>query len=192
MKKTHYKKINDLKYLTEGHILYIFENVEEYIKNVVDFVISGLEQNQYIIIIENDRINLMLKNRLALMLSKSQLNKVFIINNFDFYYAMGDFRCNSIFEYLPKLIEGYPKEGIAVRSWAHVEWGDEGEVHKKLLTSEKEADVIVSEKRLLSVCAYDSHRVSEELKGSLINRHTFLLNDLGNKQEKLVPESTTR
>ena len=177
MKKTDFKAINHLKNLTEGHILYIFENMEEYIKNVVDFVSCGLEQNQYSIIIENDRINLMLEKVLPTMLSKSQLNKVFIINNYDFYYAKGDFQCSSIFEYLPNLIEGYSEEKCAVRSWAHVEWGDAREVHKKLTISETEADVIVSEKRLLSVCAYDSERVTEGLKRKLINRHNFLLDD---------------
>lgn len=192
LEKTHFKLINHLKNLTEGHILYIFENVEEYIKNVEDFVICGLKQNQYSIIIENDRINLMLKKSLASKLSKSQINKVIIINNFDFYYVKGDFQCNSIFDYLPKLIEGYSEEEFVVRSWAHVEWGDEGEVHKKLSTSEKEADIIVSEKRLLSVCAYDSDRVSEELKGSLINQHNFLLDDQGDKQEKLLSEANQK
>jgi hypothetical protein len=176
LEKTHYNTINRLNNLAEGHILYIFENVEEYIKNVVDFVNCGLEENQYCLIIENDRINLMLKDSLAKTLSKSQLSKVLIINNYDFYYAKGDFQCNSIFEYLPKLIEGYSEE-VPVRSWAHVEWRDEGEIHHNLSASEKEADVIVSQERLLSVCAYDSAKVNEELKESLINHHNFILKD---------------
>jgi hypothetical protein len=179
--KTHINLINHLGTLSEGHILYIFNNVEEYIKNIEDFVISGLEQNQYCIIIENDRISHILKNMLTSTLAQSELDKVFIINNYDFYYAKGDFRCSSIFDYLPKLIEGYEAEKeFPLRSWAHVEWGDEREVHKKLATAETEADVIVSEKRLLSVCAYDFERVSEELKRSLINQHNFLFDDQKN------------
>lgn len=177
LKKMNFKVINNLKNLTEGHIIYFFENVEEYIKNVVDFVISGLEQNQYSIIIENDRLSPFLKKSLAQMLNESQLNKVRFINNFHFYFFKGDFRCESIFEFLPSLIEGYSEEGFSVRSWAHVEWGDEREVHKKLSDSEEEADVIVGEKRILSVCAYDSERVSEELKGGLLTHHNFLMNE---------------
>ncbi|WP_082347307.1 MEDS domain-containing protein [Bacillus sp. FJAT-18017] len=177
MEKEHFKITNHLKNLTEGHILYIFENIEDYIRHIEDFVMYGLEQNQYPIIIENDRINLLLRKSLAAILSKSQSNKVIIINNFDFYYAKGDFQCNSIFEYLPRLIEGYSDE-VVVRTWAHVEWGDERDVHKKLSISEKEADVIVSHKKLLSVCAYDAYRVNDELKENLLNRHNFLLKDL--------------
>lgn len=181
--KMHFKTINHLKDLTEGHILYFFENEEDYINHVKDFVISGLEQNQYSIIIENDRINLMLKKKLEPILKHSQSNQVFIINNFDFYYAKGDFQCNSIFDYLPHLIDGYSPEGFAVRSWAHVEWGDEREMDKKLSISEKEADGIVRENNLLSVCAYDSYRVSEQLKGNLLNRHNYLLSDYTSKPE---------
>ncbi|WP_081773016.1 MEDS domain-containing protein [Bacillus sp. EB01] len=184
MEKTHFKITNHLKNLTEGHILYIFEDIEDYIRHIEDFVMCGLEQNQYSIIIENDRINLLLKKSLAAILSKSQLNKVIIINNFDFYYAKGDFQCNSIFDHLPKLIEGYSDE-VVVRTWAHVEWGDERDVHKKLSISEKEADVIVSDKKLLSVCAYDANRVNNELKENLINRHNFLLKDLENNEERM-------
>ncbi|RFU60976.1 MEDS domain-containing protein [Peribacillus glennii] len=185
MERKNLDVINHLKNLTEGHVIYFFEDVEDYLKNVVDFVISGLEQNQYSIIIENDRISPLLKKVFESMLNESQLNKVRFINNFDFYFAKGDFGCNSIFEFLPRLIEGYGEQEFAVRSWAHVEWGDEHEVPKKLSDSEKEADVIVSEKRLLSVCAYDSDRVSEELKVNLLTHHNFLMNNQGNKQEKL-------
>ena len=181
----HYKEINHLKNLSEGHILYFSENVEEYINNVVDFVMSGLEQNQYSIIIENDRISPLVKKRLTSMLKESDLNKVKFINNYYFYYVKGDFQCNSIFDFLPKLIENYTEQEFSVRSWAHVEWGDEQEVHNKLVASEKDADVIVSEKRLLSVCAYDSDRVSEELKRNLLTRHNFLMNDQGDRQEEM-------
>jgi hypothetical protein len=177
LKTKHFKTINDL---TEGHLLYFFENVEEYIQNVIEFVISGLEKNQYPIIIENDRIILFVKKILESMLNESQLIKVKFLNNFDFYFEMGDFRCNSIFKFLPSLIEGYAEKKYAVRSWAHVEWGDEREVHKKLSDSEREADVIVNEKGLLSVCAYNSDRVSEELKKKLLIHHNFLVNP--NKQ----------
>ncbi|WLR57400.1 MEDS domain-containing protein [Mesobacillus subterraneus] len=91
----------------------------------------------------------------------------------------GDFRINSIFEFLPNLIEGY-SENINVRSWAHVEWRDEPEVSKKLMGSEKEADVIVNETNLLSVCAYDSERVSGEFKEGLLSCHNFFINEKEN------------
>lgn len=179
LEKETFKVIDTLKDLSEGHILYFFENMEKYIKNVIDFVISGLEQNQFSIIIENDRIIPLLKKSLSQVLSESQLNKVRFVNNFDFYFAKGDFRCTSIFEFLPSVIKDYAQQGFSARSWAHVEWRDEREVHKKLSDSEKEADIIVSEKKLFSVCAYDSDRISKEIKGNLLTHHKFLMNDQG-------------
>lgn len=177
LEKNQLTVIDNLKNLNEGHIIYFFEYMDPYIQNVIDFVISGLEQNQYSIIIENDRIIPLIQKGLKDLLSDTQLNKIKFVNNYDFYFAKGSFQCASIFDYLPRLIKGYSKQTFSVRSWAHVEWGDVLEVHENITNSEKEADVIVKENRLLSVCAYDSVRVSETTRNRLITHHNFLIHD---------------
>ncbi|MBU8772738.1 MEDS domain-containing protein [Cytobacillus oceanisediminis] len=177
MESLHLKEVHEIQDLTKGHVLYFFKNPDHYISNVIEFVLSGLERNEYSIIIENDRMTPLIKKSLKGKLNNNCLEKVMFVNNYDFYYAKGDFRVNSIFDYLPNLIEGYSEEDLAVRSWAHVEWRDEPEVSKKLSASEKEADLIVAKTKLLSVCAYDSERVSNELKESLLSCHNFLVNE---------------
>ncbi|WP_409297894.1 MEDS domain-containing protein [Peribacillus sp. SCS-26] len=182
MEITNLKEIGHIKGLTEGHILYFFENQDKYLSNIVDFVLSGLERNQYTIIIENDRIAPLIQSRLKSLLDSDSLNKVKIVNNFDFYYAKGDFSSNSIFEFFPSLFEDGSSPGSVVRSWAHIEWRDENGVSRKLTQSESDADSIVNKARLLSVCAYDSNRVSEELKMGLFGTHQLLLSDENNHQ----------
>lgn len=177
LESTHLIEVNEIKNLTKGHVLYFFENQNQYISNVVDFIISGLELNEYSIIIENERITPLIKKRLTVLSNESHLEKVMFVNNYDFYYAKGDFRINSIFDYLPKLIKGYSELDLVVRSWAHVEWREEQKVSKKLLDSENEADKIVTETKLLSVCAYDSERVSKEFREALLKCHNFLINE---------------
>lgn len=177
LESTHLKEISKLQNLTKGHVLYFFENHDQYISNVVDFVISGLELNEYSIIVENDRITPLIKKRLKVLLNESRLEKVKYVNNYDFYYAKGDFSMNSISDFLPNLIEGYSELDLVFRSWAHVEWRDEQEVSKKLSDAEDEADLIVCEMKLLSVCAYDSERVSNEFKESLLSSHNYLISD---------------
>ncbi|WP_353654076.1 MEDS domain-containing protein [Bacillus sp. ISL-55] len=175
----HLKEVTEIANQVKGHGIYFFQDQDRYISNVVDFVVSGLERDEYSIIVENDRIIPLIQKRLKDLLDESRLEKVNFINNYDFYYAKGDFSVNSIFDFLPNLIEGY-SENLTVRSWAHVEWRDEPAVSKKLMSSEKEADEIVTETNLLSICAYDSDRVSEELKQSLLACHNLLLNDKEN------------
>ena len=177
MESIDLKEVHEIQDLTKGHVLYFFKNQDHYISNVIEFVLSGLERNEYSIIIENDRMTPLIKKSLTEKLNNNCLKKVMFVNNYDFYYAKGDFRVNSIFDYLPNLIEGYSEQDLAVRSWAHVEWRDEPEVSKKLSVSEKEADLIVAKTKLLSVCAYDSERVSNELKESLLSCHNFLVNE---------------
>jgi len=175
LEKRDVKVINQLNDLTEGHVLYFFEDINAYINNIIDFVISGLDHNQYSLIIENDRIVPLIEKKLAVLLNESQISKVKFINNYDFYFANGDFACNSIFDYLPRLYKGYNEQEFRVRSWAHIEWGDISYIHNKLTESEKEAEIIVSRKGILSVCAYDSDRMSEELKTNLQCHHNFLI-----------------
>lgn len=177
MESLHLKEVHEIQDLTKGHVLYFFKNPDHYISNVIEFVLSGLERNEYCIIIENDQMTPLIKKSLTEKLNNNCLKKVMFVNNYDFYYAKGDFRVNSIFDYLPNLIEGYSEQDLAVRSWAHVEWREEPEVCKKLSVSEKEADLIVAKTKLLSVCAYDSERVSNELKESLLTCHNFLVNE---------------
>jgi hypothetical protein len=177
LESTHLIEINEIQNLTTGHVLYFFDNQDQYVSNVVDFIISGLELNEYCIIVENDRYTPLINKRLTGLVNESRLEKVAFVNNYDFYYAQGDFRINSIFDFLPKLIKDSSQLDLGVRSWAHIEWRDEREVSKKLLDSENEADKIVTETKLLSVCAYDTERVSPEFKEGLLTCHNFLINE---------------
>ncbi|WHX41125.1 MEDS domain-containing protein [Mesobacillus sp. AQ2] len=177
MESTHLMEVNEIQNLTKGHVLYFYENQDQYILNAAEFITSGLELNEYCIIVENDRNTLLIKKRLTLLVNEYQLEKVVFVNNYDFYYATGDFRVNSIFDYLPDLTGGNSEIDLVARSWAHVEWRDEREVSKKLLDSENEADKIVTETNLLSVCAYDSKRVSKEFKEGLLPCHNFLVKE---------------
>jgi hypothetical protein len=156
--------------------IYFFKNQEQYVTRLVDFVINGIERNEYSIIVENDRITPLVSKKLRELFDESRLEKVVFVNNYDFYYANGDFSVNSIFDFIPNIIEGYSEIDSDIRSWAHVEWRDDQEINKKLLVSEQEADLVVTDTKLLSVCAYDSERVSTELKDGLLGCHNFIIN----------------
>ncbi|RIW32513.1 hypothetical protein D3H55_13075 [Bacillus salacetis] len=187
MESTNIIEVNEVKNLTKGHVLYFFEKQNQYISNIVDFIISGLEHNEHSIIIENDRLTPLIKEKLTMLSNESDLEKVTFVNNYDFYYAKGDFNINSIWDYLPESITGSSELDYVVRSWAHVEWRDERTVSKKLVDSENEADKIVTETKLLSVCAYDSERVSKEFREALLKCHNFLINEqLVKHQEKPI------
>ncbi|WP_335432030.1 MEDS domain-containing protein [Bacillus sp. JJ1609] len=63
MESTHLIEINEIQNLAKGHVLYFFDNQDQYISNVVDFIISGLKLNEYCIILENDRITPLIKKK---------------------------------------------------------------------------------------------------------------------------------
>jgi hypothetical protein len=177
LKSTRANEVNELQSLAKGHVLYFFKNQELYLSHIEEYIITGIKLNEYSVIVENDRLTSMIKHRLSKKLEDHSLQKVVFINNYDFYYAKGDFGVNSIFDYLPKVLDDYSEENAVVRSWAHVEWRDEEEISSKLLASEEEADEIVSDSRILSVCAYDSERASDDFKAGLLACHNYLLCD---------------
>ncbi|WLR57399.1 MEDS domain-containing protein [Mesobacillus subterraneus] len=71
MECVHLKEVNEIANQAKGHGLYFFQDQERYISNVIDFVISGLERNEYSIIIENDRITPLIIKRLTVLLNET-------------------------------------------------------------------------------------------------------------------------
>lgn len=176
LKQIEVQEVPDLRSLTKGHVAYFFTDQEQYVSNVVDYVIAGLRQNECTIIVESDRMAPMIVLKLAQKLTAPELDQVRFLNNYEFYYAHGDFRINSIPDLLPTLFKGEFDPDMCYRTWAHIEWRDESEV-SKLLHSEEQADIIVAEENLLSVCAYDSRRVSGDFRDRLLASHSIHLHD---------------
>jgi len=101
LKQIEVQEVSDLRSLTKGHVAYFFTDQEQYVSNVVDYVIAGLRQNECTIIVESDRMAPMIVLKLAQKLKAPELDQVRFLNNYEFYYAHGDFRINSIPDLLP-------------------------------------------------------------------------------------------
>lgn len=176
LKQIEVQEVTNLRSLSKGHVAYFFTDQEKYVSNVVDYVIAGLRQDECTIIVESDRMAPMIVLKLAQLLTVPELDQVRFLNNFEFYYAHGDFRINSIPDLLPTLFKGEFDPDMGYRTWAHIEWRDESEV-SKLLHSEQQADFIVEQENLLSVCAYDSRLVSGDFRQRLLASHPIHLHD---------------
>ncbi|CAH0124021.1 hypothetical protein SRABI96_00004 [Peribacillus sp. Bi96] len=175
---------NNMKQLIEnmqqsggGHILYCFNELETYIENEATFIIAGVEQGDNILVVENDRIFPFVQKKLQLHLNEEQLKKVNLINNFDFYCFHGDFHPSTMVHYFLENIDSYSKQNQLVRTWGHVEWGQEDKASVAIGEYEKGIDKLITERGLISVCAYDDCRVPDVLKADLIKHHEILITD---------------
>ncbi|MCK1991954.1 hypothetical protein GW626_16520 [Peribacillus muralis] len=175
---------NNMKRLMEnmhqsggGHILYYFNELETYIENEATFIIAGVEQGDHILVVENDRIFPFVLKKLQLHLNEEQMMKVNRINNFDFYCFNGDFHPSTMVHYFLENIDYYSKTNQLVRTWGHVEWGQTDKASVAIGEYEKGIDELITERGLISVCAYDECRVPDVLKADLLKHHEILITD---------------
>ncbi|MEB2493672.1 MEDS domain-containing protein [Peribacillus frigoritolerans] len=169
--------IENIQQSDGGHILYCFNELESYIENEATFIITGVQQGDHILVVENDRIFPFVYKKLQLHLNEEQLEQVHLMNNFDFYCFYGDFHPSTMVDYFLENIDAYTKRNQHVRTWGHVEWGHDDQVSFAIGEYEKGIDKLIKERGLISVCAYDDCRVPAELKTNLIKHHGILITD---------------
>lgn len=76
-----YKISEYFKRLDNGKILYLYNSLDDYYKHAVTFVISGIKNNCYCLIIDNYQNYNKIKKTLEMILPKSQLmNYIYFIN----------------------------------------------------------------------------------------------------------------
>jgi hypothetical protein len=173
------QQIVPIQKLAGQHILYCFKDSQFYIQNAVSFILSGIEQGDYVVVIENDRLFHFIEEKVKSQLPKDQLNQIKFVNNFDFYFSNGDFHTPTIISSFTNILDSFYEKSKSIRTWAHVEWGDLQEITCKIMDYEVAANQAVQPKKTTSVCAYDVGRLSEPLKESLMRSHPYLLTDDG-------------
>ena len=178
-----------------AHILYTFDDEDIYLENAVKYIVSGLEQGYHVLIIESKRNIPKMREKLESLLTEEQLSKAHYVNNHDFYILNGNFHAPTILNYFSRFIGPLLDDKGSCLTWAHVEWGDDQEMSKVIAEFEKESDKRVCELGTISVCAYNSARISDDLKEELYKTHSdyftdedMIKDETNNKYEKYVNE----
>ncbi|MCM3186489.1 MEDS domain-containing protein [Priestia megaterium] len=157
------------------HVLYSYNEMEHYIKQVVNYIREGTLAGDYVILIENDRIYPLIKKELDTLLSKDQMKLVHRINNFDFYYSSGSYHPPAIQDYFNKTVQPYVENKISFRSWAHVEWTTMKDPLHLIEDFEKVVDEAVNQLSFPLICAYKGERMPAYLKTILMETHPYVL-----------------
>ncbi|TCN21178.1 DcmR-like sensory protein [Mesobacillus foraminis] len=95
-----------------AHILYCFEDLEQYLSNAAHYIISGIEKGDQIILIDNDKIYSKLREEISITLSTEQLMKVNFVNNFDYYCVNGQLHPPTTLDYFYKVVHPYYENDI--------------------------------------------------------------------------------
>lgn len=176
--KKEITNIQDVLETSKGaHIFYCIDKTERYVDNAVSFIIAGIEQGDQILLVESERLYPKILKRVEELVSKEQLTNIHYVNNFTFYWRNGNFHPRTILAYFADLITPFLERKLSFRTWGHVEWRDELEIIKDIEEYERGIEQLLPQTKAVSVCAYDSARISIELKAVLMDCHGFLMTD---------------
>ncbi|MFS0780212.1 MEDS domain-containing protein [Bacillus sp. 1P06AnD] len=159
------------------HIFYNSFDVNAYIENASDYVISAIQQEKFVMIIENERLFPLLMRNIKKSLTPAQIETLYYINSFEFYCYRKNFYPSSIVEFFLQKIAPYLEKNMPVCTWGHVEWSDEKQISSVVAEYEHRIDRLVNEIGIMAVCAYDGSRVSPSLKKGLLNCHSVYMTD---------------
>jgi len=157
------------------HVLYSYNESENYIKQIVSYIQDGILSGDCIILIENDRLYPLIHNELKTLLTTDQMKMIHRINNFDFYYSSGSYHPPAIHDYFNKTVQPYLEKGISFRSWAHVEWSSMEDPLHLIEDFEKIVDNAVNQLSFPLICAYKSERMPKYLRTILMETHPYIL-----------------
>ncbi|MFK4392819.1 hypothetical protein ABH916_004747 [Peribacillus frigoritolerans] len=159
------------------HVLYSYNEMENYIKQVLSYIQDGIMAGDYVILVENDRIYPIIHKELSTRLTKDQMRLLHFVNNFDFYCSSGSYHPPAIEEYFNKTVQPYVENKISFRSWAHVEWATLEEPLHIIEEFERTVDKAVNLLSFPLICAYNGERIPEYLKTILLETHPYVLED---------------
>lgn len=157
------------------HVLYSYNEMKDYIEQVVNYIQAGILAGDYVILIENERVYHNIQNELKTRLTKEQLKFVHHVNNFDFYYSSGSYHPPAIVDYFNKTIQPYIENNNTFRSWAHVEWASMKEPLHIIEDLERVIDEAVNLLSFPLICAYEAERMPDYLKKILMETHPYVL-----------------
>ncbi|WP_078592868.1 MEDS domain-containing protein [Evansella clarkii] len=178
--------------VTEGHVLYTFNNDDIYIDNAVNYIISGVKKEENVLVVESSRNIPKLREKLMSKLNEKEQEKIHYTNNFTYYMLNKSFHAETVLRYFSKAVNEFSQREENFRMWSHVEWGDHEAFLKEVETCERASDEIILEQEILCVCAYREKNLCPELKQILLQHHELELKDNRLYFSRLYPHSNGR
>lgn len=157
------------------HALYAFNGMDNYLKQVLDYIEAGISVGDRVLVIENERVTRLIRKELEGMFTPAQVEAVHFVNSLHFYWSSGSYHPPAIHEYFKNTIQPYLEQKQAFRSWAHVEWESVKEPLHIIEDFEKIVDAAVIEYSFPLVCAYEKQKMPDYLTTILMETHPYIL-----------------
>jgi PAS domain S-box-containing protein len=157
-----------------GHILYIYDKLDRYVRNAVAFIKTGITFGGHVFIIDNKDKYDRIYQELQKTLTRGEWSCIHYIDIDDFYGLNGEFHSETTFHHFEKIIKPFQEKQIPIRIWSNVEWNEQDD---KLIDFENKVDECVYSNKVVSVCAYNGKQISASLENHLCRNHDYFMTD---------------
>ncbi|MBP3950924.1 MEDS domain-containing protein [Bacillus sp. YZJH907-2] len=181
MKRIHpiISMLNDAAVVkSTGHILYMFNELDKYIENAVDYIYQGLIKGEKVLFVEEKDVINQIVNRLDEFELEDDYKTNFIyMSSHEFYLNEGELDVERAGNELTGLMRPLLDQGHAVRTWGAVPLPNHESTFDRVRTYECDCDVFISKERMTSVCAYNALTIPAFLQNELFKTHTHFMTD---------------
>jgi PAS domain S-box-containing protein len=156
-----------------GHILYIYDKLDRYVRNAVAFIKTGIKFGGHVFIIDNKDKYDRIYQELQKTLTCGEWSCIHYID-IDSYGLNGEFHSETTFHHFENIIKPFQEKQIPIRIWSNVEWNEQDD---KLINFENKVDECVYSNKVVSVCAYNGKQISASLENHLCRNHDYFMTD---------------
>ncbi len=160
-----------------GHVYYLFEDKDVYLENLISYVNTGIKNSQNVLIIESMKNIPKVNEALNKHFNSEEQSNIRIVNNFDYYFASGDFNTKAMLDHFAKDVVLFNEKNNSIRTWANVEWASDDPDAENLKIYEAIIDDFVLNKNMVSVCAYSFNSITPTFNRILEQVHSYVMTD---------------
>ncbi|WP_280768884.1 ATP-binding protein [Salipaludibacillus daqingensis] len=173
-------KIHELTNNSSGdrgaHILYMFNEYDKYIKNAIEYICEGLDNNDKILLVENDEFFKEVNQKIRdLGYTEKHLTHITYVNNVDFYLPKDNFDAANGFKNLVDLIKPNIAKDLTTRIWGQVLVKESFII--ELRKYECDCNSFMGKENVISVCSYNALNVSSFTQNEMLKVHQFFMQD---------------
>lgn len=164
--------------MTNGaHILYTYDQLDEYIGNAVSFIITGVQQGQHIIFVDSKQRYERITERLRLIGFGDAISSIKYMDSDDFYLISDTFTSAKVIKNFKDVVQPFLDNNMSIRTWGHVEWKSYPSLEEQVIAYEYECDASVHELGIITVCAYSGQRLTASMNMRLMQSHQYVMTD---------------
>jgi two-component system, sporulation sensor kinase A len=161
-----------------AHILYMYNDLDRYVENAVDYIYQGLIKGAIVLFVENEQIVNRVKEQLQTYgLQDVYLENLICVDKDEFYLKGEELDVVKAGNKLNKLLEPLLDNGYSIHTWGGVPLPNHESTFERVRAYECDCDVFVAKENIISVCAYNALTTPACLQNELLKTHSHFMTD---------------